>query len=620
MTVQNPLPVPGFPRPHTSPDIAPPRADPDDLARAIAALRGGLEGEVRQARSAPAPHQPEQAFSPVGIPRSRPIWRAGSNLPPPQSDKKAGWVGAATRAVAHADKDAPERRILSLHLPRFAMERFTRDLARRGEVIPDDLPMALAVEGTHGPVVHATNRAAELAGVHAGTRVVDMRALCPPLRVDYADTGGDKAALHKLMLWVRRWCPWTAVDGAAGIVMDTTGSDHLWGGEAALLRQIEERLSHLGLTAALAIAPTQGAAWALARFGAVRETCAAPDLTQRMAPLPVRALRLDGETVLLLQRLGLKTVGDLAAIPRISLARRFSRSPLPANPLLRLDQMLGRLAEPLNCPDDPPRFAVQSNLPEAVQDPTPHLPALCAELCASLFAAGYGARRVILTIYRSDGEVSWVQAATSQPTRDPLHLAKLFDGKLEKIDPGFGFDLITLAASVAESLATIQTRLDGGADDGAELAKLIDRLSARFGAGTVRRPAPQASHIPERRERWTPAMFETGAGAAPAPLPARTERPIRLFDPPEEIRVVYAVPEGPPAQFIWRRVTHRVTRFAGPERIAPEWWADKPGTRLRDYYRIEDQTGRRFWLFREGVLGDGRGDTTPRWFVQGAFA
>lgn len=602
-----------------APDITLPRADPDDLARAIAALRGALEGEVRQVRVIKPEQAKEEAFSPVGIPRLRPTWRAGAGLPT-DTAQKAGWVGAAAGPIFQsgtpADRETTERRILSLHLPHFAMERFLRDVQHRGEAIPDDLPMALAVEGTHGPVVHATNRAAELAGVHAGTRVVDMRALCPTLRVDYADTGGDKAALHKLMLWVRRWCPWTTTDGPAGIVMDTTGSDHLWGGEPALLRGIEERLSHLGLTAALAIAPTHGAAWALARFGTVRETCALAELSQRMAPLPVRALRLDGDTVLLLKRLGLKTVGDLAAVPRISLARRFSRAPLPANPLLRLDQMLGRLAEPLNAPDDPPRFAVQTNLPKAVQDPTPHLPALCEELCAGLFAAGYGARRVILTIYRSDGEVSWVQAATSQPTRDPKHLAKLFDGKLEKIDPGFGFDLITLAASVAESLATIQTRLDGGADDGAELAKLIDRLSARFGPNTVRRPAPQASHIPERRERWAPAM----GAAAPAPLPTRTERPIRLFDPAEEIRVVYAVPEGPPAQFVWRRMTHRVTRFAGPERIAPEWWADKPGTRLRDYYRIEDQTGRRFWLYREGVLGDGRGDATPRWFVQGAFA
>ena len=261
MKHESPLPVLAFPRPQTTPDISPPRADPDDLARAIAALRAALTGELRQARSAPTPHQPDEAFSPVGTPRTHPIWRAGSKLPTETDHNKAGWVGAAAGAVNHADKDAPDRRILSLHLPRFAMERFTRDLAHRGEAVPDDLPMALAVEGTHGPVVHATNRAAELAGVHAGTRVVDMRALCPTLRVDYADTGGDKAALHKLMLWVRRWCPWTTTDGSAGIVMDTTGSDHLWGGEAALLREIEERLSHLGLTAALAIAPTQEAAW-----------------------------------------------------------------------------------------------------------------------------------------------------------------------------------------------------------------------------------------------------------------------------------------------------------------------------------------------------------------------
>ena len=618
-------------KPNPTPDIAPrnammPRTDPDDLARAITALRGALEGEGRRPKPITKPPQPEESFSPVGIPVGipRPTWRAGTTAPP--DPHKVGRVGAAAGAVTPpTDQTTTDRRILSLHLPRSAMERFTRDLTRRGEAVPDDLPMALAIEGPHGPVVHATNRAAEREGVHAGARVVDMRALCPTLRVDYADTGGDKAALHKLMLWTRRWCPWTTTDGASGIVMDTSGSDHLLGGEAAMLRQIEERLSHLGLTAALAIAPTHGAAWALARFGGIRETCALADLPARMAPLPVRALRLDGDTVMLLKRLGLKTVGDLAAVPRISLARRFSRAPLPANPLLRLDQMLGRLAEPLNAPDDPPQFAVQTNLPETVQDPTPHLPALCAELCAGLFAAGYGARRVILTIYRSDGEVSWVQAATSQPTRDAAHMAKLFEGKLEKIDPGFGFDLITLAAAVAESLATIQTRLDGGADDGAELGKLIDRLSARFGPGKLRRPTPQASHIPERQERWGPAMSDMGANAGTAPTPLRTERPIRLFDPPEEIRVVYAVPEGPPAQFIWRRVTHRVTRFAGPERIAPEWWADKPGTRLRDYYRIEDQTGRRFWLYREGVLGDGRGDpdrneSAPRWFVQGAFA
>jgi protein ImuB len=191
---------------------------------------------------------------------------------------------------------------------------------------------------------------------------------------------------------------------------------------------------------------------------------------------------------------------------------------------------------------------------------------------------------------------------------------RLFDDKLERIDPGFGFDLITLGASVIEDMQAVQTRLDGAVDDGAELARLVNRLTARLGARAIRAPVLTDSHMPERAEVWPEALRQ-----APRTVTPRPHRPARLFDTPEEIRVVYAVPEGPPAQFVWRRQTHRVTRFAGPERIAPEWWCDKPGTRLRDYYRIEDQHGRRYWIYRDGVLGDGRGET-PRWFVHGGFA
>ncbi len=307
-------------------------------------------------------------------------------------------------------------------------------------------------------------------------------------------------------------------------------------------------------------------------------------------------------------------MGDLAAVPRLSLARRFNRAEIAANPLLRMDQMTGRLAEPVSAPDDPPRFAVQSRLAEPVQDPVPYLPALTRELCSGLAAAGYGARRVTLTVYRTDGEVASATVATAQPSRDAAHLARLFDGRLDRLDPGFGFDLITLAASVSEKLATIQTRLDGGADDGAELARLVDRLAARFGTATIRHPAPAGSHIPERSETWRAALPRREQ-----PPDATPSRPVRLFDSAQEVRVLYAVPEGPPAQFVWNRVTHRVTRFAGPERIAPEWWNDRPGTRLRDYYQVEDHTGRRLWIFREGVLGDGRG-REPRWFIHGLFA
>ena len=500
-----------------------------------------------------------------------------------------------------------------MHLPDFAMERWSRWAARQPDTPPEDIAVALAVEAQHGPVIHAANRAAQTQGVRPGARVVDMRALCPDLRIEYADLAGDARALDKLMLWMRRWCPWTTTDGADGIIMDTTGSDHLWGGEAQMLRTIEEGLSSLGLSANLACAPTHGAAWALARFGPVRAICPPETLPDHIAPLPVRGLRIEADTRLLLNRLGLKTIGDLMAVPRISLARRFSRADLPKNPLMRLDQALGKLAEPVSAPDDPPRFAVQSNLAEPVQDPTPFLPDLAEALCKGLADEGFGARRVTLTVYRTDGEVRHITVATAQPTRDAAHLTRLFDGKLDSLDPGFGFDLITLAAAVAETLTTAQTRLDGQVDDGAELSKLIDRLSARLGASSIRRPQVRESHVPERAEIWPVALSASAQPAQAAPM-----RPVLLFEHPEEVRVVYAVPEGPPAQFVWRRVTHRVTRFVGPERIAPEWWTDIPGTRLRDYYQIENHTAQRLWLYREGLVGDGRGQT-PRWFVHGVF-
>lgn len=524
------------------------------------------------------------------------------------------------------------RRIVSVTLPRFAMERWLAWAARQPDSPPDDLPIVLATEGPHGPVVHDLNRAAETAGVRRGARVVDMRALCPELRVEYADIAGDVAALERLMLWARRWCPWTATDGPAGLVMDTTGSDHLFGGEPALLTDIETRLSLLGFSARLAVAPTHGAAWALARFGPVRAVCPPERLDEATAPLPVRALRLDAPTVLTLERLGLKRIGALRDVPRMSLARRFREAELIANPLLRLDQLTGRLAEPVSSPEDPPRFAVQARLAEPVEDPVPHLPALFDELCTGLARAGHGARRLRLSVFRSDGEVSHVEAATAAPSRDPDHLRRLFDDRIDRIDPGFGFDLITLGATVAEEMAQTQTRLDGEAGGEMLVARLTDQLTARLGRRAVTRPAPRASHLPERRDRRVPALGgaiggpiggprrQTDTGPAPeqanAPIPPR---PTRLLEPAEEVRVIYAVPEGPPAQFVWRRQTHRVIRFAGPERIAPEWWSDHAGSRLRDYYRVETQHGVRIWLYREGRDGDGRGGP-PLWFVQGLFS
>ncbi|WP_334194979.1 Y-family DNA polymerase, partial [Pararhodobacter sp.] len=298
---------------------------------------------------------------------------------------------------------------MSIWLPQFPMERWQKMQERSGNVLPDDLPQALSVEVAHGPVIHAVNRMAHMAGVTIGARLADMRALCPQLRVDHADCDGDRAALERLALWARRWCPWTVAkggtDGDCGLILDTTGSDHLWGGEAEMLAQMEAHFSMLGLSSRLALASTWGAAWALARFGPVRAICA------DTAPLPVAGLRLDEETVLLLNRLGLRTIGQLADLPRLSLARRFARAVPAQNPLIRLDQMSGHLPEPVSPPDAPPVFRADARLAEPIFDPSHYLPGLCAALCDQLAQAHQGARRLRLTVYRTDGEVSRIEAA-----------------------------------------------------------------------------------------------------------------------------------------------------------------------------------------------------------------
>ena len=276
---------------------------------------------------------------------------------------------------------------------------------------------------------------------------------------------------------------------------------------------------------------------------------------------------------------------------------------------------MGHSPDPLNAPPDNVRFIARARLAEPVIDPMPHLKALVDDLCRSLADVEKGVRQLLLTIYRIDSECRTVQLATANASRDPAHLLCLFEGKLDNIDPGFGFDLLTLEALRVEPVLRIQENLDGKRDPQKDVAGLVDRLTARLGRDKVTWSTWCESHVPERVEGRVPAL-QGAPSAAPELL---RDRPIRVLDPPEEVRVIYAVPEGPPSQFRWRGMLLKSTRHAGPERIAPEWWRDKPGTRLRDYYKVEVHDGRRFWLYREGVINDGRG-AEPRWFMHGFFA
>jgi len=202
-------------------------------------------------------------------------------------------------------------------------------------------------------------------------------------------------------------------------------------------------------------------------------------------------------------------------------------------------------------------------------------------------------------------------------TRAADHITRLFAARLDDVEAGFGIEMVQLRASWSEPLHLSQADLDAAAEDhGTALAACIDRLTVRLGSGAVTRPVARASHIPERAQAWQPPLD---------PVPARQQtlafhaRPLKLLDRPEPIAVLYASPDGVPQRFRWRGAVHEVLRVEGPERIAPEWWRERSTVRLRDYYRIEDETGRRYWIYRAGLVGDGRGGV-PDWFLQGLYA
>ena len=496
------------------------------------------------------------------------------------------------------------KRIASIWLPHLAIERWAKSSASA-----PDAPVVLTVEGTHGPVIHAVTKAATERGARAGARLTDARALDPALIAVPADPEGDAALVRKLAKWAGRWSPLVEVDGD-GLQLDVTGVAHLFSGERGLVRDIRQRFAEIRLTTRVAIAPTATAAWALAHYAPCICT---DDAKAKLAPLHVSALRLDADTVRTLERLGLKTIGSLIGVPRLALARRFRGA---EDVVEALDRMLGRKAEALTAfpADPPPRVALR------LEEPATHpeaagqaLERLIPELVRQLQERHLGARRLSLHGFRVDGSVAITSVATTIPSREPKHLQRLLADKAAALDPEFGFDAFALIADWTEDLRAAQESLVEEPSGEREVARLIDRLTVKLGPRRVRRPQPFESYLPERASDWIPALAKT----EPIELPP-VRRPQRLLDCPEAIDVIYATPEGMPRRFVWRRAVHDIARAEGPERIAPEWWRQPSSARLRDYYRVEDGEGRRYWIYREGAIGDSRGGL-PGWFIHGLF-
>lgn len=457
-------------------------------------------------------------------------------------------------------------------------------------------------------------------GLRVGQKATDAAALVPELVTADAEPEADATALTELAHWCVRYSPAVAADPPDGLFLDISGVAHLWGGEAELMADLRARLLANGLPFRLTIADTPGAAWALAHHG--RDGTIAPPNGQAvlLKPLPPAALRLAPDAAAQIERLGLRRLEQLMDIPRAPLGRRFG-----AATLMRLDQALGRMPEALAFRRPPTPYVARLAFFEPISAPEDMARVtedVVAKLCARLEAEGRGARRFEIAFHRVDGKAPGLAVGLSLAGRDARRIARLFQPKLETVDPGFGVESVTLAAYAVEAVSGRQGRIAGGDAAAAEegLAALVDRLANRLGPTRVWRAVPVESHVPERSVRAEPPLG--GSKDEARTWDPEAPRPVRLFRRPEPLEQVLALtPDEPPRQFRWRGRTHQVRRAEGPERIGEEWWRrgieEVSVGHVRDYYRVEDQDGARFWVFRAGLYGDPA--APPKWWLHGLF-
>jgi protein ImuB len=520
------------------------------------------------------------------------------------------------------------RRVMYVWLPRWPIDRLRLSNRKNSGAPAEGTPFATVIDAAGRRLLAAVNPAAAAAGLAPGMPLADALSFFPGLVTTAAEPAEDAAALRQLAEWCGRYSPWTAPDRTDGVRIEITGSAHLWGGERALAADLKTRLDRQGVAGRIAIADTLGAAWAMARFAEAGESVAilpSGEVRAALAPLPVEALRLDSTTAQGLRRVGLKRIGDLYAMPRDALARRFGETVAQL-----LDQALDHLPEPLSPLGEAPSRRVRLSFAEPIADPANLMLAterLTADLVHRLAREGMGARRLDLAFHRVDGRVERIGLGTARPSRDPRHLAALFKERLDTIDPGLGVEDMILAAFAVEPLPAEQIGLAGYSanSETSGIAPLLDRLGNKLGLAALSRIEPRESHIPERASvRVSPSPTQPTPGSQVGGRRMRggvkPPRPIRLFEAPEPVEAFWLLPDDPPFRFIWRRRRHRVMHADGPERIAEEWWRPEGSgavDAIRDYYRVEDEEGRRFWLFRAGLYGN---DHPPRWFVHGVFS
>lgn len=472
-----------------------------------------------------------------------------------------------------------------------------------------NLPFALRTPSRGRMIVTAANARAESNGICSGMALADAQAIVPDLKVEDSIPNLSEQLLKRLAEWCIRFTPIVAVDSPDGLILDATGCSHLWGGDLKYVADIQKKLESRGYEVSLAMADTIGAAWGAARFGKDK-IISSDKLIDSLMSLPPEALRLEPEIVERLHKLGLHQIKRFIKMPKPSLRRRFGDVLI-----IQLDRALGHAMETIQpvIPIEP----YQERLPclEPIVTSTGieiALRQLLDALCIRLKEEQKGLRTSTLKCYRVDGKTELIKIGTSRPSHSVNHLFKLFENKISSIEPALGIELFVLEASKVEDHFSKQEKMwDGvsGLED-VRLAELLDRLANKIEGLTINRYLPDEHYWPERSYKSTLSLEEKPTTT----WRADKLRPLQLLQTPESIGVMAPIPDYPPMLFSYRGKIHQITKADGPERIEQEWWLQQG--EHRDYYRVEDEEGHRYWLFRLGHYDD----KNDQWFLHGFFA
>jgi protein ImuB len=503
------------------------------------------------------------------------------------------------------------QRVVSLYLPTWSTDRYRRTLGKQAP--PVDRPVVMIGQQGNRRVVLAQDVAAAAAGLRLGMPVSKAQAILPGLIVEELPVADDAKALRDLAFWfLKIYAPIVAPDAPDGLVLDTTGADHLHGNERLMLTGMINRLHALGFTARAAIADSWGAAHALARFGTDAATIV-PQGGARgvLAPLPLAALRLESRIVADLKVLGFRRIGELAATARAPVTLRFG--PEVGRRLDQAHALLSEPIEPIRVPELVETFRFFAEPISAAETIARYTAKLVNQLCLLLEKRGLGARRVDLVLHRVDSGLQAIRAGTSKPVRDAKQLTRLLTDRIDTINPGFGIEKMILTATHAEALVVGQARSTLLDDAKADIGETVDVIINR--GHKVYRYAAVASDVPERSVQQVLAQsVEDHLG-----WPDHWPRPVRLLSLPEPIQTIALMPDHPPKNFVWRGVRRIVKRADGPERVFGEWWKrDRELTAVRDYFMVEDESGERFWIYRSGD-GEHANTGSQGWFMHGIF-